>query len=131
MMTDNLADMLTRIRNALMMQHKEVRIPYSRLKESILKIFTQEGYIRGVEVSGEKVKKTLTVSLKYGPDGKSVISTLQRVSRPSRRVFSGHEDLESFRKGLGVRVLTTSKGILSDFEARRQKIGGEILMEIW
>ena len=131
MMTDTIADMLTRVRNALMMKQEQTSVPHSKLKEAIAKILEKEGFINGFEVLGEKIKKSLVIQLKYLPDGSSVISNLQRVSRLSRRVFLGHEDLKSFRSGLGVRILTTSKGIMSDQEAKEKKMGGEILLEVW
>lgn len=131
MMTDPIADMLTRIRNALMMKHEQVTIPYSKLKEAVLKILAESGFLKGYEVLGESIRKQLAVQLKYDGEGKGVIADLQRVSKPSRRIFSAYEDLKPYRRGFGVQILSTSKGVLSDEEARRQKVGGEILMEIW
>ena len=131
MMTDPIADMLTRIRNALMMKHKQVTVPYSKLKEAILKIVAETGFIIGFEVIGESIKKQLVIQLKYSEEGRGSIAFLGRVSKPSRRIFSGYEDLKLYRQGLGVQILSTSKGILSEADARKHKIGGEILMEIW
>lgn len=131
MMTDPIADMLTRIRNALLMKHEQVTVPYSKLKEAVLKIVSEAGFIKGYEVLGEAIQKHLVVQLKYAGDGKGVIANLKRVSKPSRRIFSAYEDLKPYRRGFGVQILSTSKGVLSDEEARRQKVGGEILMEIW
>lgn len=131
MMTDPIADMLTRIRNALLMKHEQVTVPYSRMKEAVLKIIAETGFIKGYEVLGESIRKQLVVQLKYAGDGKGVIANLKRVSKPSRRIFSAYEDLKPYRRGFGVQILSTSRGVLSDEEARRQKVGGEIIMEIW
>ncbi|MDP2599659.1 MAG: 30S ribosomal protein S8 [Deltaproteobacteria bacterium] len=131
MLTDPIADMLTRIRNAIWVRHPQVTVPYSTLKESVLKVFQQEGLIGGFEVVGEKYKKVLAVRLKYMEEGKSTLSTLRKVSTPGRRVFCGAENLKPLRSGLGVRVVSTSKGVMSDNEARKQKIGGEVLVEAW
>ncbi|MDO8526207.1 MAG: 30S ribosomal protein S8 [Deltaproteobacteria bacterium] len=131
MLTDPIADMLTRMRNAIMMHHEQVSIPYSRLKEAVLKVFKQEGYIRDISVVGEKQKKALVVALKYSAEGQAVITTIRKLSKPGRRIFSGYEDLKAFRQGLGLKIVTTSKGVLSDNEARKQKLGGEVLVEVW
>lgn len=131
MMTDPIADMLTRIRNALLMKHEQVTVPYSRMKEAVLKIIAETGFIKGYEVLGESIRKQLVVQLKYAGDGKGVIANLKRVSKPSRRIFSTYEDLKPYRRGFGVQILSTSRGVLSDEDARRQKVGGEIIMEIW
>ena len=119
------------MRNALMMRHEQVNVPHSRLKEGVLKILKQEGFINGYEVLGEKTKKMLVVQLKYTSDGKAVITTLRKISKPGRRSFSGYENFKSYREGMGLKILTTSKGLLSDHEARKQKVGGEILVEVW
>ena len=131
MLTDSIADMLTRIRNANSMHHECVPVPYSRMKESVLKILLSENFVKGYEVVGEKTKKMLMVSLRYSSAGEPVITTLRRLSTPGRRLFSGYETLKQYRDGMGVKILSTSKGVLSDSEARRQKVGGEVLLEIW
>lgn len=131
MMTDPIADLLTRMRNAIGMQHEQCQVSHSKMKEAILKILRQDGFISGFEVLGEKIKKTLIIRLKYDRLGTSAIGHLKRVSNPSRRVYRGYEDLPAIRNGLGVRVLTTSKGIISDAQAKKQKLGGEILVEVW
>ncbi|MBI4125190.1 MAG: 30S ribosomal protein S8 [Deltaproteobacteria bacterium] len=131
MMTDPLSDLLTRIRNALMMRHEQVTIPHSKLKESVGKILSAEGYISGLEVVGKGTQKALVLQLKYLPDGAGAITNLSRVSRLSRRVYLSYKDLKPFRGGLGTQILSTSKGILTDGEARKQKVGGEILLELW
>lgn len=131
MLTDPIGDMLTRIRNAVLVRHEQVTVPHSALKESVLKVFQQEGLINGYEVLGEKYKKAMVVQLKYADEGKPVISTLRKVSKPGRRVFLEVENLKPFRSGLGIRVVSTSKGVMSDNEARKQKVGGEVLVEAW
>lgn len=131
MMTNPIADMLTRIRNALLMKRPEVAFPYSRIKESLANILQRQGYIAGFEMVGEKVKKAIVVQLKYLPDGAPAISHLRQISKPSHRVFCGFEALKPFRSGMGMRILTTSRGMLSDAEARNKKMGGEILLEVW
>lgn len=131
MMTDPIADMLTRIRNGIRMHHEQVVIPYSGFKEACLALLCKEGFLTRMQTAGEKTGKTLVVWPKYGPGGKAVINMLRRASTPSRRFYSGYEELKEVRHGLGLRILTTSKGILTDKEARQLKIGGEILLEVW
>ncbi|MEO0116631.1 MAG: 30S ribosomal protein S8 [candidate division WOR-3 bacterium] len=128
---DPIADMLTRIRNALMRGKPEVKFPYSKIKLEIARILLEEGYINNFQVSGEGVKKEIVILLKYTLDGKPVISELKRVSRPSRRVYAGYREIPKVAGGLGIAILSTPKGILSDREARRQKVGGEILATVW
>ena len=131
MMTDPIADMLTRIRNANQALHPTVSMPSSKLKEEIAKILAAEGYIEGYEVSADGVKRTLEVKLKYQPDRSRVISGLRRLSNPGRRVYKGSDDLPRVKGGLGVVVVSTSQGLLTDSEARRRRLGGEILCEVW
>lgn len=131
MMTDLIADLLTRIRNALAMKHAQVAVPHSRIKEAVVKILQREGYLAGYEVIGKEPKASLVVQLKYLPDGTAAIANLERISKPGRRVFCGYEELKPVRAGMGTKILTTPKGILSDAEARNQKVGGEILLEVW
>lgn len=130
MMTDTLSDMLTRIRNALRMKHEQVTVPHSRLKEAVARILSKGGYLGSLEVLGEGTRKTLVLQLKYLPDGTSAITRVNRVSKPSRRVYLGYPDLKGYRGGVGIQILSTSKGILSDGEARGKKVGGEILLEV-
>lgn len=129
MMTDSLADMLTRIRNALMMKHEQVTLPYSQLKEAVAKILAGVGYLRSCEVVGSGVQKALVLQLKYLSNGVAAITRLSRVSKPSRRVYLGYQDLKG--KGMGIQILSTAQGILSDGEARQKKVGGEILLEVY
>lgn len=131
MRTDPIAEMLTHIRNALMRRQEQTTISYSRLKEQLLQILQREGYLQGYEVVGEKKKKEMVLQLKYLADGQSAITILKRASRLSRRMYCGYEALKPLRSGMGLRVLTTSKGILTDREAKEKKIGGEILLEVW
>ena len=131
MMTDPIADMLTRIRNANQALHPTVSMPSSKLKEEIAKIFAAEGYIEGYEVSADGVKRTLEVKMKYQSDRSRVISGLRRLSNPGRRVYKGSTELPRVKGGLGVVVVSTSQGLLTDSEARRRRLGGEILREVW
>ena len=129
-MTDPVADLLTRIRNMNRLKRRRVTIPYSKLKEQILETMLREGFITEFKVDGEGTARQLMVTLKYGPAGEHVINTLKRVSRPGRRVYRGVQELRPVLKGMGIHVMSTNKGILSDREARAQKVGGEILCEI-
>jgi small subunit ribosomal protein S8 len=131
MMTDPIADMLTRIRNANLALHESVSMPSSTLKEGIARILASEGYIDGYEVTASGAHKTLEVRLRYGPDRNRVIEGLRRVSKPGRRVYAGAGELPRVQGGLGVAVVSTSQGLLPDSEARRRRLGGEILCEVW
>lgn len=131
MMTDPVADMLTRVRNANTALKPTVSIPASKLKEEIAKILVTEGYIDSYEVAGSGVKRSLELKLRYGADRARVIRGLRRVSKPGRRVYSGASDLPRVNGGLGVAVVSTSQGLLPDREARRRHLGGEILCEVW
>ncbi len=129
--TDPVADMLTRIRNAIGVNKLSVEMPYSKLKESIAKVIQKEGYINGYEVNKEFPSK-LIVKLKPKSDGKlNTIEGLKRVSKPGRRVYSGVEDIPKVIGGMGVSVISTSKGILTGKECEKNNIGGEILFNIW
>jgi len=131
MMTDPIADMLTRIRNANQALHETVVMPSSKLKEEVAKVFAAEGYIEGYEVKAQGVKRELELKLKYLPDRSRVIRGLRRVSKPGGRVYKGAEDLPRVQGGLGVVVVSTSQGLLTDSEARRRRLGGELLCEVW
>lgn len=131
MMTDTIADMLTRVRNASKAQLGTVQIPYSKVKESILKVLQSEGFLGDIQTAGEGTKKALVVTLKYAGRNIRVLSGLSRISKPGRRVYLGHEDLRVVKGGLGVTILSTSKGIMSDHQARQQHLGGEALCKIW
>jgi len=137
-MTDPIADMLTRIRNATIAKHTRVDIPASTLKLEIAKILELEGYIQSFKTvetpDGEgksAVQKTIRVQLKYGPRGERVITGIERVSRPGRRVYFGRADVPTVLGGLGTAILTTSRGVMTGREARRQGVGGEVLCNVW
>ena len=128
-MTDVIADMLTRIRNALQAKHETVEIPASNTKKAIADILLGEGYISGVELI-EGVPGTIKVTLKY-ENGQKVISGLKRVSKPGLRVYVGVEEIPQVLGGLGIAILSTSKGIMTDKQARRENVGGEVLAFVW
>ena len=132
-MSDPIADMLTRLRNANMAMHDEVRMPASRLKESLAALLYKEGYISGYAVSPEpnRPHQTLTIRLKYSPERMRTITGLRRVSKPGLRVYSKAERVPRVLGGLGVAVLSTSQGLMTDREARRKGVGGEILCYVW
>lgn len=131
MMTDSIADMLTRIRNANSAGLVTAQIPYTRLKENILKILLAEGFIGDFQVVGEGVKKAIVVGIKYMGRNVRVLTGISRISTPGRRVYVGHEDLRTVRNGLGITILSTSKGIMSDQQARQQHLGGEAICKAW
>ena len=132
-MTDPIADLLTRIRNASRARHQRVAVPWSRLKENIVKILIQEGYLK----DQKKVKAALgggeeiIIQLKFDRDNRPIISGMTRVSSPGRRVYVGAKELAPVRKGLGIHVLSTPKGILVDREAQKAKVGGELICSVW
>jgi small subunit ribosomal protein S8 len=131
MMTDPIADMLTRIRNAKMARHERAEMPHSKLKERVAVVLKAEGYLDDVRVSDGEVQKTLTVVLRYGRDRQSAIDGLRRVSTPGRRVYVRHDRIERVCSGMGISILSTSRGVMTDREARRQRVGGELLCEVW
>jgi small subunit ribosomal protein S8 len=131
MYTDPIADMLTRIRNANQALQPEAKMPASTLKEEIAKILSVEGYVDSYKVEDARVGKELTVRLRYGSDRQRVLQGLRRVSTPGHRVYKGATDLARVRGGLGVAIVSTSEGLLTDREARRRKVGGEVLCEVW
>lgn len=128
--TDSIADMLTRIRNANQMRYEEVRIPASRVKEEIAKILKEEGFINNYKLEKDNVQGTLVLTLKYA-DKQRVITGLKRISKPGLRVYAKHDELPKVLNGLGIAIISTSKGIMTDKEARMQNIGGEVLAYIW
>ena len=134
-MTDPIADMLTRIRNAVSAKHTRVDIPASRLKVEIARILQDEGYIQGFKLLDEAKDappvKTLRLFLKYGPRGEKLITGIERISRPGRRVYFGHEDVPEVLAGLGVSILTTSRGVMTGRAAAKAGVGGEVLCNIW
>ncbi|MCX7914020.1 MAG: 30S ribosomal protein S8 [Thermodesulfovibrionales bacterium] len=131
MMTDPIADMLTRIRNALLIKNERIDIPSSRIKVEIAKILKEEGFIKSYKIIKDKRQGILRLTPKYGPDGKPIISGLMRVSKPGRRVYVGKDEIPKVMGGVGIAIITTSKGILTDKECRREGVGGEVLCYIW
>ncbi len=131
-MTDPIADMLTRIRNGIQSHHDRVEIPASKLKVEIARILKSEGFIRNYTlVDKDKIQATLRVDLKYSPDGEPVIHGIERVSRPGRRVYRNNQEIPSVLGGLGLAIVSTSKGVLAGHEAAKNGIGGEVLCQVW
>jgi small subunit ribosomal protein S8 len=131
MMTDPIADMITRIRNAAMARHDRVEMPHSRLKESVAGVLKAEGYLDDVRVSEGEERRQLTLVLRYGRDRQAAIDGLRRVSTPGRRVYVRHDRIGRVCSGMGISILSTSRGVMTDREARRQRVGGELLCEVW
>lgn len=130
-MTDPIADMLSRVRNANNAFHESVSMPSSKIKANIAEILKQEGYIDNYEVSGDKAQKTLKIELKYGPNRQRSIEGVRRVSKPGLRVYAKSDNLPKVLGGLGVAVISTSQGLLTDREATNKGVGGEVLAYIW
>ena len=131
MITDPIADMLTRIRNALVARHDSVEVPLSKMKKSIADILTEEGFINGYEVVEGEVQSVMKVNLKYGPNNEKVISGIKRISKPGLRVYANSENLPVVLNGLGIAIVSTSKGVMTDKKARAAHIGGEVLAYVW
>ncbi len=131
MITDTISDMLTRIRNAQMARHDEVAFPYSNFKHSLAKVLQTEGYIRNVEEKEVDGLKSLSLQLKYDAAGTPVISGIERISKPGQRIYSGRAEIPSVMGGMGTTIVSTSKGLMTDKEARKNKVGGEIVCKIW
>ena len=130
-MSDVIADMLTRIRNASDAKHATVDIPASNMKKSIAEILANEGYIKGYQVIEDGKQGTIRVTLKYGANKTKVIRGLKRVSKPGLRIYAGYEDMPKVMNGLGIAIVSTSKGLMTDKQARATKVGGEVLAFIW
>ncbi len=130
-MTDPIADMLTRLRNANSAHHESVSMPYSKLKAHIAEILQQEGYIAGSEVADAEVGQTLTLNLKFGPNRERSIVGLRRISKPGLRVYAKSTELPKVHGGLGVAILSTSSGLLTDKQAYQKGVGGEVLAHVW
>jgi small subunit ribosomal protein S8 len=130
-MTDPVADMLTRIRNANTAFKDEVDVPRSKVKEEIARVLAREGYVQSFRIEGEAPRERIVVEMKYGPERERTISGLKRVSRPGRRVYADHDHLPRVLGGLGVAILSTSQGLLTDRQAARRKVGGEVLCYVW
>lgn len=131
LVTDPIADMLTRIRNALIVKHDTVEVPVSNMKLAIADILVNEGYIKSYTVKDEGVEKMMNITLKYGPNRQKVITGLKRISKPGLRVYARKDNLPKVLNGLGIAIISTSKGIMTDREARKQGVGGEVLAYIW
>jgi small subunit ribosomal protein S8 len=131
MMTDPIADMLTRIRNGALARHERVEMPHSKLKEHVASVMRAEGYLDDVRASEGEEPKILTLVLRYGRDRESAIDGLRRVSTPGRRVYVRHDRINRVCSGMGISILSTSRGVMTDREARRQRVGGELLCEVW
>ncbi len=130
MMTDPIADMLTRIRNAVRVERPYVDIPLSRVKRGVAEVLKREGYIWDFQEIDGQPSKQLRIELKYGPNGERVIQSIRRISKPGCRVYLKSQDLRPILNGLGITIISTSSGVLSDREARQKRIGGEILCEV-
>jgi small subunit ribosomal protein S8 len=136
-MTDPISDMLTRIRNAVSAKHVRVDLPASKLKAEIARILQDEGYIQGYRIvdevaeEGQKPRQVIRMFLKYGPHGEKVISGIERISRPGRRVYLGVDDVPPVLGGLGTNILTTSRGVMTGRAARKAGVGGEVLCNVW
>ncbi|MBR1884725.1 MAG: 30S ribosomal protein S8 [Clostridia bacterium] len=128
--TDPIADMLTRIRNANTERHQSVDVPYSRVKKAIADILVEEGFVSSLEVIGENTKKTIRITLKY-ENKTRVLQGLKRISKPGLRIYANADELPRVLNGLGIAVISTSKGIMTDKKARKENVGGEILAYIW
>ncbi len=131
MMTDTIADMLTRIRNAIRVEKPHVDMPSSKIRQGVAKVLRDEGYLWGYEVIETVPSATLRLELKYGPNGERLITRIDRISKPGRRIYRGDKDLKPILGGMGIQILSTPKGILSDRQAKAQKVGGEVLARIF
>jgi len=128
---DPIADMLTRIRNALVVKHSYVEVPASQVKKAIADLLVQEGFVASAEYEGEGVEKKIKIVLKYAENGQKVISGIKRISKPGLRVYCGASELPTVLNGLGIAVISTSKGIMTDKEARAKNLGGEVIAYVW
>lgn len=129
--TDPIADLLTRIRNANSSRHESVDVPASNMKKAITQILLDEGYIKDFQVIDDGKQGVIRITLKYSPNKEKVISGIKRVSKPGLRIYAGADELPRVLKGLGIAIISTSKGIMTDKEARKQNIGGEVLAFVW
>ncbi|HZP45228.1 MAG TPA: 30S ribosomal protein S8 [Candidatus Binataceae bacterium] len=129
--TDPIAELLTRIRNAMRARYNHVEVPYSRFREAICRVLLKEGFLGGIEVAGEGYRRKLLLSLRYTPARASVISGLERVSRPSIRRYAGARAMPRVAGGIGMHIVSTPLGVMTDREARRRNVGGEVLLRVW
>ena len=130
-MTDPIADMLTRVRNANMVKHETVDVPASNMKKEIARILLEEGFIRGYDVIEDGKQGIIRIQLKYGQTGERVISGLKRISKPGMRVYADKHEVPRVLNGLGISIISTSKGILTDKQARKEGVGGEVICYVW
>jgi small subunit ribosomal protein S8 len=131
MMTDPISDMMTRIRNASLARHDRAEMPHSMLKERLAHVLKSEGFLDDVRVNDGEGRKTLLLVLRYGRDRQSAIDGVRRVSTPGRRVYVRHDRIPRVLSGMGVSILSTSQGVMTDKDARKQRVGGELLCEVW
>ena len=131
MTIDPIADMLTRMRNALSAKHKSVSIPVSKIKLNIAELLVKEGFISSYKVEGEGIKANIVIDFKFGPKGEKVINGLKRISKPGLRIYASCEDLPKVINGLGIAIVSTNKGLMTDRQARTENIGGEVLAYVW
>jgi len=129
--TDPIADMLTRIRNANSARHESVDVPASNLKKSLAKILLEEGYIKNYQIISDQKQGIIRITLKYGENKHKVISGLKRISKPGLRVYANHDELPKVLRGLGIAIISTSKGVMTDKKARVEHVGGEVLAFVW
>ena len=130
-MTDPIADMLTRIRNANVVKHETVDVPASNIKKELARILLEEGFVRGYDVIEDGKQGIIRIQLKYGQTGERVISGLKRISKPGMRVYAASHEVPRVLNGLGISVISTSKGILTDKQARKENVGGEVICYVW
>ncbi|MBC5998091.1 30S ribosomal protein S8 [Romboutsia ilealis] len=130
-MTDPIADMLTRIRNANVVKHETVDVPASNMKKELARILLEEGFVRGYDVIEDGKQGIIRIQLKYGQSGERVISGLKRISKPGMRVYAANHEIPKVLNGLGISVISTSKGILTDKQARKENVGGEVICYVW
>ena len=130
-MTDPIADMLTRIRNANVVKHETVDVPASNMKKELSRILLEEGFIRGYDVIEDGKQGIIRIQLKYGQAGERVISGLKRISKPGMRVYAAKDEVPKVLNGLGISIISTSKGILTDRQARKENVGGEVICYVW
>ncbi|MDR3552622.1 MAG: 30S ribosomal protein S8 [Clostridia bacterium] len=130
-LTDTIADMITRIRNANSAKHDTVDVPASNMKKAIAQILLDEGYIRNYQVIEDNKQGIIRINLRYGPNKSQVITGLRRVSKPGLRIYANCEDMPKVMKGLGVAIVSTSKGVMTDRQARKENVGGEVLAFVW
>ena len=131
MITDPIADMLTRIRNGLVVKHDSVEVPFSKMKKAIADILVDEGFVNGVEIIENGVQSVMEVNLKYGPKNEKVITGIKRISKPGLRIYASSDNLPKVLGGMGIAIISTSKGVMTDKQARAQHIGGEVLAYVW